>query len=534
MGKAIIFAANNHVSNNQKNEHMKMKILLWAILVTSGFTSKAQWTQLGNLPYNVSGHCFFTIGNEGYICGGTSSDIPVNFLYEYNLNNDSWISRAVMPTPRSGFVSFVIDGKAYVTLGGSNSMDAYDPLTNSWSSRSSFPSIDRNESVSFVIGTDAYVGTGKDNDGNSFSDFYKYNSITNSWSSISNFPTNRSSAVSFSIDGKGYVGTGLINFNNPLESDLWEYNPINDSWIQKSSLPTPGRYAALGFNANGKGYIATGETYNPFSLLSDLWEYNNVTDTWIQLLPNYEGGGTNYSSGMFLDSSIYIGGGSPGWRNDFYVYSVNCANNTTISPLTNSIITGSTAIFTSSSTDSNPSYVWQSNFGQGYQTLNDVENYSGTNTSTLNISNIQLANHNQPIRVITTSGECVDTSDIATISILDTCITSINDTTFISVTDTLVINTLITGINPPNNSNTIKVYPNPANSHITIEYGDFAIMNGYQLRIENSLGQEVFQTNISQQSDYLNLNSWGGNGLYFVHIVDPQGNTIDIRKIVLQ
>lgn len=25
-----------------------------------------------------------------------------------------------------------------------------------------------------------------------------------------------------------------------------------------------------------------------------------------------------------------------------------------------------------------------------------------------------------------------------------------------------------------------------------------------------------------------------GNGLYFVHIIDPQGNTIDIRKIVLQ
>lgn len=25
-----------------------------------------------------------------------------------------------------------------------------------------------------------------------------------------------------------------------------------------------------------------------------------------------------------------------------------------------------------------------------------------------------------------------------------------------------------------------------------------------------------------------------GNGLYFVHIIDPQGNTIDIKKIVLQ
>jgi hypothetical protein len=111
---------------------------------------------------------------------------------------------------------------------------------------------------------------------------------------------------------------------------------------------------------------------------------------------------------------------------------------------------------------------------------------------------------------------------------------TIYDTTFVSVTDTLIINTLITGIFPQDNSNTIKIFPNPANSNITIDYGNFAIMNGYQLKIQNSIGQQVFQTNITQQTDYLSLNNWGGNGLYFVHIIDPQGNTIDIRKIVLQ
>jgi hypothetical protein len=88
--------------------------------------------------------------------------------------------------------------------------------------------------------------------------------------------------------------------------------------------------------------------------------------------------------------------------------------------------------------------------------------------------------------------------------------------------------------NPVTYNNTIKIFPNPTNDHITIDYGNFTNMNGYQLRIENSLGQEVFQTSITQQSDYLNLTTWGGNGLYFVHIIDEQGNTIDIKKIVLQ
>jgi hypothetical protein len=211
----------------------------------------------------------------------------------------------------------------------------------------------------------------------------------------------------------------------------------------------------------------------------------------------------------------------------------NCSNNTSITPQTNTINTGAVATFTASTSDPNPSYEWQSDFGQGFQTLNNIGNYTGTNTGTLNIADIQLPNHTQPIRVITISGNCIDTSNVAIISIADTCINTITDTILITVTDTLLINTTITGLNPPNNANTIKVFPNPTNDHITIDYGNFSVMNGYQLKIENSLGQQVFQTNITQQSDYLNLTTWGGNGLYFVHIIDPQGNTIDIKKIVL-
>ena len=104
----------------------------------------------------------------------------------------------------------------------------------------------------------------------------------------------------------------------------------------------------------------------------------------------------------------------------------------------------------------------------------------------------------------------------------------------ITVTDTLLINMGITGFNPVTYNNTIKIFPNPTNDHITIDYGNFVTLNGYQLKIENSLGQQVYQTNITQQSDYLSLTNWGGNGLYFVRIIDTQGNTIDIRKIVLQ
>jgi hypothetical protein len=102
------------------------------------------------------------------------------------------------------------------------------------------------------------------------------------------------------------------------------------------------------------------------------------------------------------------------------------------------------------------------------------------------------------------------------------------------ITDLYNSNMGITGFNSLTQNNTIKMFPNPANDHITIDYGNFATVNGYQLKIQNSIGQQVFQTNINQQTDYLSLSNWGGNGIYFVHIIDAQGNTIDIRKIVLQ
>jgi hypothetical protein len=39
MGKAIIFASDNHAINNQKNEHMKIKNLLLLTLATLGLTA---------------------------------------------------------------------------------------------------------------------------------------------------------------------------------------------------------------------------------------------------------------------------------------------------------------------------------------------------------------------------------------------------------------------------------------------------------------------------------------------------------------
>lgn len=95
-------------------------------------------------------------------------------------------------------------------------------------------------------------------------------------------------------------------------------------------------------------------------------------------------------------------------------------------------------------------------------------------------------------------------------------------------------NTQITEINLPNNQNTLKVFPNPASTHITIDYGNFNAMTGYTLTIVNSIGETVFTTPINQQTSYIDLSTWTGTGIYLVQLIDPQNNTIENRKIVIQ
>jgi len=131
--------------------------------------------------------------------------------------------------------------------------------------------------------------------------------------------------------------------------------------------------------------------------------------------------------------------------------------------------------------------------------------------------------------------DTVTVQDTVVTQIYDTITTHINvyDTVLVSVTDTLIINTTL-NLPAPNNYNVIKVYPNPASDHITIDNGNFALMSGYTLKIENTAGQQVFNSVINQSQFYLDISTWTGNGMYYIHLIDPQNSTVTIRKIVVQ
>jgi hypothetical protein len=106
--------------------------------------------------------------------------------------------------------------------------------------------------------------------------------------------------------------------------------------------------------------------------------------------------------------------------------------------------------------------------------------------------------------------------------------------TSITVTDTLLIHTGITSYNPIAYGNTVKVWPNPGNTAITLDAGNLSSMQGWKYKVANTLGQTVVnETAINQQQTNISLSNWGGNGIYYLHLINPQGHAIEIKKIVL-
>jgi len=99
---------------------------------------------------------------------------------------------------------------------------------------------------------------------------------------------------------------------------------------------------------------------------------------------------------------------------------------------------------------------------------------------------------------------------------------------------TMIINTGMLNSNPVTYNNTITIYPNPTNDNITIDCGNLANVAGYHIEISNTLGQVLFNQSMNTQQYIVALNSWTGNGVYFVKVYDAQNNVLTIRKIILQ
>jgi len=157
----------------------------------------------------------------------------------------------------------------------------------------------------------------------------KHGGISNQWCQIQNFlGGERQLGAAFSINNKGYFGTGFNNINAKTYNDFWEYDPDENTWAQKADFTGVVRQNAIGFAINNKGYLGTGlgASTTLLDFLSDFWEYNPLSNNWLQKA-NYPFK-ANYCFAFTLGNKGYVGSGAyitgPVFSvNDFYEFDPN-------------------------------------------------------------------------------------------------------------------------------------------------------------------------------------------------------------------
>jgi len=270
----------------------------------------------------------FVLYNEGYVLSGLTDGSFSRKMYSYDIDQNDWDSEPSWGGElgsgqnRGSAVSFVVNEKAYVGLGQGNTAGfyndfwEYNPLDTTWTQKANFIGSARRSAVAFSIDGVGYVGTGQDEAGLT-RDFYSYNAITNSWSQLNNFTgTARKSAVAFTLGGNAYIGTGD---DGVLLKDFWQYNPSTDLWVQRPDIPGIGRSGAVAWGQFPTGFISCGEDANGV-FLNDLWEYNYFGNVW-QQRASLPGPPRKHAAAFCINGIGFVGTGYNGvFLDDFYAY----------------------------------------------------------------------------------------------------------------------------------------------------------------------------------------------------------------------
>jgi hypothetical protein len=201
-----------------------------------------------------------------------------------------------------------------------------------------------------------------------------------------------------------------------------------------------------------------------------------------------------------------------------------------IQPTSLSKASGADANFSVATSDTAAKVFWQSDLDLGMTSIPaGSAKYTGVNSKSLTVKAVSIRNHTQPFRAIAYTNLCADTSNVAKLSITDSCINYKS----VKVTDTLLIKVALKVGNLTKNNN-IKVYPVPTQNKFTIDNGDYASMGGYQIKIYNTASQLVFSQVINQQVYTVDLANWTGVGIYQMQVINGSGVTVATKSIILQ
>ncbi|MBX2981027.1 MAG: DUF11 domain-containing protein [Flavobacteriales bacterium] len=225
----------------------------------------------------------------------------------------TWVKRPYLPAaPRDRPVSFTIDGIGY--LGGGNTPSgwstqffAYAPLARRWNARASMPAA----AQTGVHAAAAVGGKGYIQLATATNNFWSYDPATDTWTQRADMPGGaRSRPVAFGLDGKIFVGSGMIA--SVRQNDLWAYDPQTDSWEQRASFSGGGVHSAAAFTLGDRGCICGGNLSGSSTATSLVRCYDPATNSWSNIQSLIAPNNMQTHSAVGLGERAYRGGGTLG------------------------------------------------------------------------------------------------------------------------------------------------------------------------------------------------------------------------------
>ena len=125
------------------------------------------WAEKPPRPNVGSDKSHGVINGVLYEAGGTDCCVVVNSVFAYDPATSTWSTKAAMPTKRSRAASGVVAGKLYVAGGHDFSgdslvlranLEAYDPITNTWTTKAAMPTSRAHFGTAEVGGTIYAIG----------------------------------------------------------------------------------------------------------------------------------------------------------------------------------------------------------------------------------------------------------------------------------------------------------------------------------------------------------------------------------------
>ena len=345
--------------------------------------------------------------------------------------------------------------------------------------------------------------------------------------------------------------SSLVDNETKMAVSCWIKREALDEYGLPVHTGNQGRFGVSVKKDSASGVITTNSSYDgssPTSFGTD-WIFFDQTK-WTHIVMSLDGSSLKFYINNVLRQEMYADGNIWTAQSSYLAFGVYMLFGNPNHGYYKGIL-DDVRLYNTALTVSEISSIYQENMCSD-TIVNDTTTYY---VSSIDFSEISpLMYHDSTTSLLTSIGGCDSIihyhsqfvfdptycTDTTFVTIHDTITTEVFDTTYvtvtdsISVTDTLIIDAVLTGIDPPDNINTLKIYPNPARDHIFINTGDYTKMNGYQLKIIDQLGAVVFETNVEEPLYEVNLSTWSGIGLYYVQVIDPGGIIIDIRKIVLQ